>query len=88
MVKPGGWVVGIVTRLTDELSEQARQAGVKVAWVWVVPSQAQLNEISALISADHLKPHVSQAFALEQVADAHHAQETGRTVGKIVLTVT
>jgi NADPH:quinone reductase-like Zn-dependent oxidoreductase len=88
VVKPGGWVVGIVTRLTDELSERAKQARVNVAWVWVVPSQAQLNDISALVSAGHLKPHVSQTFPLEQVADAHRAQETGRTVGKIVLTVT
>ena len=88
VVKPGGWVVGIVTRVTDELSAQAQRAGVKAAWVWVLPSRAQLDELSALVSAGHLKPHVSQTFALEQVADAHRAQETGRTVGKIVLTVT
>jgi len=87
VVKPDGWVVGIVTRLTDELTVQARQAGVNADWVWVVPSRLQLEEISALVTAGRVKPHVSQTFALEQVADAHRAQETGRTVGKIVLTV-
>jgi len=87
VVKPGGWVVGIVTRMTDELSAQAQQAGVNADWVWVVPSRSQLEEISALVSAGRLKPHISQIFPLEQVADAHRAQETGRTVGKIVLTV-
>ena len=80
-------MVGIVTRMNDELSGQAQQAGIRADWVWVVPSRPQLDEISALVSAGRLKPHVSQTFALEQVADAHRAQETGRTVGKIVLTV-
>lgn len=87
VVKPGGWVVSIVTRMSDELSAQAQQAGVKADWVWVVPSRSQLDEISALVSAGRLKPHISQTFPLEQVAAAHRAQETGRTVGKIVLTV-
>ncbi len=87
VVKPGGWVVGIVTRMTDELRAQARQAGINADWVWVVPSRAQLKQISALVAAGQLKPHVSQTFALERVPDAHRAQETSRTVGKIVLTV-
>lgn len=87
VVRPGGWVVSIVTRMTDELHEQARQRGVHADWIWVVPSRSQLEELSALAESGHLKPHVSQTFPLERVADAHRAQETGRTVGKIVLEV-
>lgn len=87
VVKPGGWVVSIVTRLTDELRAQAEEAGVNVDWIWVVPSQEHLEVFSTLVEAGRLKPHVSQTFPLEQVADAHRAQETGRTVGKLVLTV-
>lgn len=87
VVKPGGWVVGIVTRMTDDLTAQAAQAGVHADWVFVAPSRSGLEELARLVEAGQLRVHVSQTFPLDQVADAHRAQETGRTVGKIVLTV-
>ena len=87
VVKPGGWVVGIVTPMTDELTEQARQAGITAAWNSVHPSGTNLAYLNSLVESGQLKPHVSRTFPLERVADAHRAQETGRTVGKIVLTV-
>ena len=87
VVKPGGRVVGIVTRMTDELAERARQARIEAGWIWVAPSRPGLEELSALVESGRLRPHVSRTFPLEGVADAHRAQETGRTVGKIVLTV-
>lgn len=87
VVRPGGWVVGTVTRMTDELAEQARQTGINATWIAVTPSRTQLDALSTLVEAGQLKPHVSQTFPLEHVADAHRAQETRRTVGKIVLSV-
>lgn len=87
VVRPGGWVVGIVTRMTDELRAQAQGAGVNADWIWVVPSREHLEVFSSLVESGRLRPHVSQTFPLERAADAHRAQETGRTVGKIVLTV-
>lgn len=87
VVKPGGWVVGTVTPMTDELTEQARQAGINATWIHVERSRPQLNALSALAETGQLKPHISRTFPLEQVADAHRAQEGGGTVGKIVLTV-
>lgn len=53
----------------------------------MAPSRPGLEELSALVESGRLRPHVSRNFPLEGVADAHRAQETGRTVGKIVLTV-
>lgn len=87
VVKPGGWVLGIVTRMTDELAEQARQAGINADWNAAHSSKTDLEQLNALVESGQLKPHVSQTFPLEGVADAHRAQETGRTVGKLVLTV-
>ena len=68
VVRPGGWVVGIVVRMNDELRAQAQQAGVQADWVFVEPSRPQLEELSALVSAGRLKPHVSQTFALEHLS--------------------
>lgn len=87
VVKKGGWVVSIVTRPTDEHTRQAEQRGVQAAWVLVRPSRAHLEVFSSLVASGQLRSHVSQTFSLERVADAHRAQETGRTVGKIVLEV-
>lgn len=87
VVKPGGSVVGIVTQMTDELTEQARQAGVHAAWNVVHPSKTGLEYFNTLVESEQLKPHISQTFPLEGVADAHRAQESRRTVGKLVLTV-
>lgn len=87
VVKPGGWVISIVTRPTDEHTGQAEARGVRAAWIWVVPSRAHLEYFTSLVASGELLSHVSQIFPLERVADAHRAQETGRTMGKIVLEV-
>lgn len=87
VVKPGGWVVGLVTPMTDELTEQARRAGINATWIAVAPSRPRLEAIAALVDSGQLRPHVGQTFPLDRVADAHRAQESRRTVGKIVLTV-
>jgi hypothetical protein len=34
-----------------------------------------------------LKPHVSQVLTLEQLAEAHKLQESGKVTGKIGITV-
>jgi len=41
-----------------------------------------LAGIGQLVEADLLRPHVSQRFALEHLADAHRQVQTGRTIGK------
>ena len=84
VLKQGGWLVSIAGQPPGELV-QAR--GVHAEHILVHPSKADLETLSALYEAGQLKPHVSQTFALEGVADAHRAQESGRTVGKIVLEV-
>ncbi len=84
VVKPGGWLVSIVGQPSEEL---AKQHGIRIARVLVHPSRADLEHLAALVAAGQLKSHVGQTFPLERVADAHRAQETGRTVGKIVLSV-
>lgn len=84
VLKWGGWLVNIAGKPSGELA-QAR--GVHAEHILVYPSKADLEMLSALYEAGQLKPYVSQTFPLERVADAHRAQESGRTVGKIVLEV-
>ena len=46
-----------------------------------------LTQIGTLIDQGKITPHVSKRYPLEQLADAHRQQETGRTVGKLVIDV-
>jgi NADPH:quinone reductase len=46
-----------------------------------------LTGIAQLVDAGLLKPCVSQALPLERVAEGHRQIETGRTIGKVAITV-
>jgi NADPH:quinone reductase-like Zn-dependent oxidoreductase len=46
-----------------------------------------MEALSELVAEGALRPHVSETFRLADAARAHEAIETGRTVGKLVLTV-
>ncbi|NUO58192.1 MAG: NADP-dependent oxidoreductase [Hamadaea sp.] len=53
----------------------------------VEPDYAGLREIVALVEAGRLRPEVSTVLPLAAAAEAHTLSESGRTTGKIVLTV-
>jgi NADPH2:quinone reductase len=46
-----------------------------------------LRGIARLADEGRIRPHVSQVLALDALADAHRAIETGRTIGKIAIRV-
>ena len=49
--------------------------------------RTMLKELSAMVEQGTLKPHVSQTFALDQLAEAHTLQETAGVTGKLVIKV-
>lgn len=70
----------------DALRELAR-GRVRVTSILVEPDRLGMEAIADLATEGTLRPHVSQTFPLEQAARAHELGETGRTLGKLVLTV-
>ncbi|MFD6142198.1 NADP-dependent oxidoreductase [Promicromonospora sp. NPDC060271] len=56
-------------------------------YVWVRPSTADLDALSALFDGGKLTVEVAQVFDLADAADAHRASETGHTRGKVVVRV-
>ncbi|MFI5659563.1 NADP-dependent oxidoreductase [Streptomyces sp. NPDC051684] len=56
-------------------------------YCWVRPDAADLNRLSELAEADVVTVHVDEALPLEEAARAHELSETGRTRGKVVVTV-
>lgn len=61
--------------------------GHEVHYVFVRPDGEDLRELSELVSAGKLRPHVEEVFPLARVADAHERLEGGHVRGKLVLSV-
>jgi NADPH:quinone reductase-like Zn-dependent oxidoreductase len=56
-------------------------------YVWVRPSVAGLDALTALFDAGKLTVEIAQVFDLADAAAAHRASETGHTRGKVVVRV-
>ncbi|MFR9749888.1 NADP-dependent oxidoreductase [Nocardia sp. 004] len=86
-LKPGGRFITIVERTDLDLAHRVTAAGRRFAGVTVEPDYAGLERLAALAADGALRPHIQQTFPLEEAAKAHELVESGRTVGKIVLTM-
>ena len=82
---------GIFIRVpsASDLDELLGLAGdrVRITGILVEPDRAGMEALAGLVEAGELHAHVSQTFPLEQAARAHELSESGRTQGKLVLTV-
>ncbi|MFC5146790.1 NADP-dependent oxidoreductase [Streptomyces aureoversilis] len=87
VLRPGGTLVSIMEHWNQELAAQVEAAGRNFAGISVEPDYASLEAIAALVDAGRIRPHVAGTFPLAEAAAAHEAVGSGRTQGKIVLTV-
>lgn len=86
-LRPGGLLVTIVDRTDIELRDAAVAAGRRFAGVTVEPDYVGLEALAALVDAGKLRPCVEHSLLLEDAGKAHELIESGRTQGKIVLSV-
>jgi NADPH:quinone reductase-like Zn-dependent oxidoreductase len=85
-VRDGGVVVTLSGSSVGSLRELAG-GRVRVEGILVEPDRTGLEAIARLAASGALRPHVSETFPLGEAALAHEQGETGRTQGKLVLTV-
>ncbi len=69
---------------------QVMRQGITVHFilVYVMPREAHwaaARDLNAALQAGRYRPHVARTYHLDQIADAHEAQESGATVGKILI---
>jgi NADPH:quinone reductase-like Zn-dependent oxidoreductase len=81
-LKRGGILVSTVS---PPSAEKAKQFGVTVAMVMMLPNPDQLAEINRLLESGKLKVHVATVLPLEEVKKAHQLSATGHADGKIIL---
>jgi NADPH:quinone reductase-like Zn-dependent oxidoreductase len=81
-LKRGGVLVSTVS---PPSAEKAKEFGVTVAMVGVMPKPDQLAEINRLLETGKLKVRVATVLPLEEVKKAHQISASGHANGKIIL---
>ncbi|WP_313592092.1 NADP-dependent oxidoreductase [Agrobacterium cavarae] len=82
-LKKGGKMITVVAFPQNE----AERYGVSAKRSFTVPNAESLSEITRLVEAGKVTPHVDTVLPFADVRDALAISEAGRTRGKIVLTV-
>lgn len=87
VLRPGGVVVSILPLGSDEFGEEAERLGVRAVRMLLDADRAGMQAIAELVEQGKLRPEIAGTFPLADAAEAHALGETGRTTGKLVLTV-
>jgi NADPH:quinone reductase-like Zn-dependent oxidoreductase len=80
VLRPGGRIVSVIAPPTP-------REHVDPHYIFARPSGYDLAEMSDLIAAGRLRPHVEETFPLERAADAMERLEAGHVRGKLVLEI-
>jgi NADPH:quinone reductase-like Zn-dependent oxidoreductase len=86
-VKKGGTVIVLPSMYNDLVEEKAKAKGVKGYFFIVQSNGDDMKKLAELLGKGIIRSHVSKTFPFEKMEEAHLQIETGRTVGKIVVTV-
>ena len=81
-LKRGGFLVSTVS---PPSAEKAKEFGVAVAMVQMMPKPDQLAEINRLVESGKLKVRVATVLPLAEVKKAHQLSASGHADGKIIL---
>ncbi|MBW5248545.1 NADP-dependent oxidoreductase [Streptomyces sp. P01-B04] len=86
VLRPGGVLVSLLPSSKDTRAA-AEKAQVRAVVLLVEHDHAGMRAVAELVGRDRLRAHVSGTFPLAEGARAHALGETGRTTGKLVITV-
>lgn len=87
VLKKDGTLVSLWSELPTEQVEKAKQLGVNAIYNVVQSSGDDMQFVAGLLEEQKLTPHISKAFAFEDIAQAHLEIEKGHTQGKIVVQI-
>ncbi|AXY75449.1 NADP-dependent oxidoreductase [Paraflavitalea soli] len=87
VMKKGGIALSIVSAFADLVKEKAAAKGINGYFFMVSTNEKDIQSIADLLAKGITQPYVSKIFPFEEMAAAHEALATGRTLGKIIVTV-
>ena len=80
-------LITIVGRRDVDLAARTRAEGRRFAGLSVEPDYPGLEALAGLVDSGQLRAHLQTTLPLAEAAKAHQLLESGRTTGKIVLTI-
>jgi NADPH:quinone reductase-like Zn-dependent oxidoreductase len=88
-LRPGGILICLASPFDppEDVAADAEERRIRVAAPLVEPDRLALTEIAALVESGALRPVIDTVLPLAQARQAHELGESGRTTGKIVLTL-
>ncbi|MBF6165965.1 NADP-dependent oxidoreductase [Streptomyces gardneri] len=86
-LRPGGLLVTLRALGPADLAAEADALGVRAVRMLVEHDHAGMRALAGLAESGALRPTLAGSFPLADAAKAHALGDTGRTVGKLVLTV-
>lgn len=88
IVKAGGHIISLPTpEFSDDILNLAKERNVNVSFLMVQSNGKDMATLANMLENGTIKPHVSKTFAFEEMGEAHQQLESGRTVGKVVITL-
>lgn len=88
VVKEGGAIVSLPTPdFSPEIVSAAEAKKVNLSFQMVQSNGSDMEVLKDMLASGAIKPHVSSKFSFDKMGEAHSQLESGRTVGKVVVTV-
>ena len=87
VVKDGGKIITVIPAPDPSLVEKAKERRIDLSFGGMRPSAADLAVVADLLGSGTLKPHISATYPFAELHRAHTQVESGRTVGKVVVTL-
>ena len=87
VVKENGKIITLRPTISEEVKEKAIRKNVHLAFMASHPSGKDLGFLAGLLSDGTMRVHISATYPFAEMGKAHTQLETGRTVGKVVVTL-
>lgn len=87
VIKKGGSIISIPSGLNADVMEKAKALGINGYQFLVTSNGDDMEVIAKQLDNGSLRSHVSKTFPFDNMAEAHLQIESGRTVGKIIVTL-
>jgi NADPH:quinone reductase-like Zn-dependent oxidoreductase len=88
VLKPGGTIITMPSGASELVKEKAAAKGMTGEPFSVRPNGRDMRQIAELLKRGIVKSHISRTFGFDEIKEAHHQIETGKTRGKIVVVLT
>jgi NADPH:quinone reductase-like Zn-dependent oxidoreductase len=87
VIREGGRITSIVAQFTEEITAKAQAGNISGGFYLVQSNGDDMKTLAGLLEKGIVKSYVSKTYSFDKMADAHLQVESGRTVGKVVVSL-